>query len=162
MQFTGAFPGWAEVLSSLSLFVSIIAAVYARSSIRASTLAAHMSAIVQVESRLAELPDALRFHGLSVEDLKAAGIEPCEFAYLLNSFTLGSIRQRILSRWDRRAFPSGDYRYQMCLAKETRRAWPLVKKLMNPGAFVDRIDRTIEKIEKQEALSLLRPQGERA
>jgi hypothetical protein len=111
-----------------------------------------MSAIVQVESRLADFPPALRFHGLSEEDLERVEIEPRDFAYLLNSFTLGSIRQSILSRWKQSAFPPGDYRYQMCLAKETRRAWPLVKKLMNPSAFVARIDRTIEEIERREAL----------
>lgn len=111
-----------------------------------------LSAIVEVEARLGDLPEALRFHGMSKEELDQAGITPHELAYLLNNFTLGGTSDRILGRNLRIPFGVDSYRYRMCKSKETRKAWPLVKKLMNPSDFVDRIDLTIrEQIEQEES-----------
>jgi hypothetical protein len=148
--YRGLPTGTVEVISFLSLVFSAVALWQTRRSVRASTLIGHLSEIVQVESRLGELPSALRFHGLTKENLNKAGIDGPEFAYLLNSFTLASVRQDILRPKIRSVFPRESYRYQMCLSKDTRKAWPLIKKLMNPSPFVDRIDRTIKSIEKEE------------
>jgi hypothetical protein len=38
----------------------------------------------------------------------------------------------------------------MCKSKQTRRAWPLVKKLLNPSDFVARVELTIKQIEEEE------------
>lgn len=144
-----------EPLSVLSLVISLVALWQASRAFRAqqvaSTLLTHLSAIVQVESRLGELPEALRFHCVAKEELDEAGVTPPELAYLLNSFTLGSVRQDILAPTVRDAFSAGNYRYCMCQSKATRNAWPLVKRLMNPSPFIERIDRTIENIERDGA-----------
>jgi hypothetical protein len=86
---------------------------------------------------------------VKVEELQEVDLTPKEFAYLLNSFTLGSVRQAILYPDDRAPFPVDNYRYRMCQSEATRKAWPLVKKLMSPSSFVERVDRTIREIEGQ-------------
>lgn len=144
-----------DIVSALALVASLLAlwqAILANKGQQASsTWLTHLSEIVEVEGRLGELPEALRFHGMSKEDLEQAGLTPQEFAYLLNSFTLGATWDRILHPNVRTPFGVDNYRYRMCESKETRKAWPLVKKLMNPSDFVDRVDLTIKRIEVKEA-----------
>lgn len=136
-----------DMISGLALIVALLALWQASLANRAqqasSAWLTHLSEIVEVEARLGELPEALRFHGMSKEELDRAGLTPQEFAYLLNSFTLGATWDRILHPNLRTPFGVDSYRYRMCKSKETRKAWPLVKKLMNPSVFVDRIDLTI-------------------
>ncbi len=111
---------------------------------------AHLPPIVELEARLGDLPSALRFHGVSPSDLEEAGITPQEFAYLVNSFTLGSVWHRIIAPGIKTTYGIDHYRYRMCQAESVRKAWPLVKKLMNPSDFVERIDKTIADIERKE------------
>ena len=115
------------------------------------TWLSHLSEIVVVEARLGELPEALRFHGLGKEDLDAAGITSHEFAYLLNSFTLGGTWHRILHPKLKTPFGVDHYRYRMCKSEATRRAWPLVRMLMYRSPFVEQVDLTIKQIEAEEA-----------
>lgn len=121
------------------------------------TSLSHLAEIVAVEAQLGQLPEALRFHGLSKEDLGEAGVTAQEFAYLLNSFTLGSTWHRILHPNRRTPFGIDHYRSRMCESEATRKAWPLVKKMMNPSDFVESIDSTIRRIEGKEV-----PHGEAA
>lgn len=114
------------------------------------TRLSHLAEIVAVEAQLGQLPEALRFHGLSKEDLDEVGVTPQEFAYLLNSFTLGGTWHRILHPNRRTPFGVDHYRSRMCESSATRKAWPLVKKMMNPSEFVESIDSTIRKIEGKE------------
>jgi hypothetical protein len=88
---------------------------------------------------------------LSKEDLDKAGITPQEFAYLLNSFTLGGTWHRILHPDLKTPFGVDHYRYRMCKSGATRKAWPLVKMLMNRSPFVEQVDLTIKQIEDKEA-----------
>jgi hypothetical protein len=145
-----------DVISGLALIAALLALWQASLANKAqqasSTWLSHLSEIVEVEARLGEFPEALRFHGMSKEELDQAGLTPQEFAYLLNSFTLGGTWDRILHPSLRTPFGVDTYRYRMCKSKETRKAWPLVKKLMNPSDFVDRVDLTIRRqIEEEES-----------
>lgn len=115
------------------------------------TWLSHLAEIVAVEGQLGQLPEALRFHGLNKEDLDQAGVTPHEFAYLLNSFTLGGTWHRILHPNCRTPFGVDHYRYRMCESEATRRAWPLIRKMMNPNEFVESIDATIKAIEIKDA-----------
>ena len=144
-----------DVISGSALIVALLALWQASLANKAqqasSAWLTQLSEIVEVEARLGELPEALRFHGMSKEELDQAGLTPQEFAYLLNSFTLGGIRDRQLYPILRAPFGVDSYRYRMCKSKETRKAWPLVRKLMNPSDFVERVDLTIRKqIEEEE------------
>lgn len=142
-----------EITAISALVVSLIALWHAnqlhRRSESSDTLLAHLSDIVQVESRLANLPDALRFHGLSINELEEIDVTAEEFAYLLNSFTIGGVWHRILDKGVTSPFAPGSYRHTMCLSPHTRKAWPLIRKMMNPSEFVNRVDRTITLIEEK-------------
>ena len=143
-----------DMFSGLAFLVALLALWQSSRTNKAqqatSAWLTQLSAIVEVESRLGELPEALRFHGIKKEELDQAGLTAEELSYLLNSFTLGGIRDKVLYPKLRTAFEIDSYRYRMCTSKETRRAWPLVKKLMNPSNFVARVDLTIERIEDTE------------
>jgi hypothetical protein len=143
-----------DLVSGLALFVAIFALWHSvRASRRqesSSTYLAHLAEIVQVESRLGELPDALRFHGLRKEELERVGVTPQEFAYLVNSFTLGKAWHKVLTPEATTPYGVDSYRFHMCESKEMRQVWPLVKRLLNPGPYVDRIDATIAQIEEKE------------
>ncbi len=145
----------ANVLSVLALIVAVLALWQAhlanKTQQSSSTWLAHLSEIVEVEARLGDLPEALRFHGISKEELDHVGLAPQEFAYLLNSFTLGSAWDRILHPNLRTPFGVDSYRYRMCKSRDFRKAWPLVKRLMNPSDFVARVDLTIMQLEGDES-----------
>ena len=136
---------FSDIVSVLALIVSAVAFWQ---TMRLNRVA-YYTEMAQVEARLSDLPGALRFHGLAKEDLLAVGLALDEFAYLLNSFTLGSTRHQVLSR-STKPFRPGTYRYNMCKSEATRRAWPLIKMMMNTTDFVKAIDRTIERIEAEE------------
>ena len=148
---------FSDVISGLALIVALLAfwqaSLVNRTQQASSAWLAQLSAIIEVEGRLGDLPEALRFHGIGRDELDQAGLTPQEFAYLLNSFTLGDIQDRVLHPNLRIPFgvKTETYRYRMCKSKETRKAWPMIKKLMNPSAFVDRIDLTIRSQEEEEA-----------
>jgi hypothetical protein len=143
-----------DAIAGLALMMALLALWQSSRANRAqqasSAWLTHLAEIVEVESRLGSLPEALRFHGLAKEDLDQAGLTPQEFAYLLNSFTLGGTWDRILHPNLRTPFGVDSYRYRMCKSKQTRRAWPLVKKLLNPSDFVARVELTIKQIEEEE------------
>lgn len=142
-----------EITAVSALIVSLIALWHAnrihRRSESSDTLLAHLSDIVQVESRLSNIPSALRFHGLSTKDLKEVDVTAEEFGYLLNSFTIGGVWHRILDKGVASPFTPGSYRHTMCLSPDTRKAWPVIKRMLNPGEYIDRVDRTISLIEKK-------------
>ena len=141
-----------DVVSLLALITSIVAllwtAIMNRRQNEYSTLLAHLSDINAVEARLGQLPSALRFHGLSESDLADGGMTPEEYAYLLNNFTAGATWHMILTSRDRSPFRPGSYRYVMCQSVETQKAWPVVKRMMSPSGFVERIDATIALIQR--------------
>ena len=143
-----------DLISAISLVLSLVAVLLSLRANRrqevAATMLGHLCPIVELEARLGELPQALRFHDVSVEEIREAGLEPQEFAYLVNSFTLGSVWHQIITPKIKTAYGIDEYRTRMCRSKEFRRAWPVVKKLLNPTEFVDRIDATVETFERME------------
>ena len=107
-----------DAISGLALLVAMFALWH---SIRAgrkqagfATYLAHLAEIVQVEARLGQLPEALRFHGIRKEDLESVGVTPQELAYLVNSFTLGSAWHKILTPSIITPYGVGSYRFLRC------------------------------------------------
>lgn len=136
-------------LSITAIIVSVISLVLTFHVNRLTSL----SSIINVELSLSKIKSAFRFHGITDKKLEAAGITAEELAYLVSSFTAGGIYHRISGIpyiWLSTPFKEGTYRYEMCKSSDTRKAWPLIKKMMNPSRFRDRIDNTIKKFEDKE------------
>jgi hypothetical protein len=107
---------------------------------------ANLSPIAEVEKMLGDIPTALEFHGIREEELAEHGLSASEFAYLVASFTVGGTYHRALEPDSRTPFKEGTYRYNMCLSQKTQDAWPLLKRMLNPTPFRDRIEATFGEI----------------
>lgn len=134
------------IIALLALFVSTITGVWTlrlnRDQLQSARLA-NVTNIVNIERSLSEVPSALRFHGISQQALDDAGITAQEFAYLLASCSATSVYHNFSGENPDQPFAPGSYRHAMCASPDFRKAWPLLKRMMNPGTFVARMDRTI-------------------
>ncbi|MDO9528330.1 MAG: hypothetical protein Q7J27_04130 [Syntrophales bacterium] len=107
---------------------------------------ASLSHVVNIEQTLGQIPTALKFHGITPEEMEEADIEPKEVAYLLSSFTAGGIYHGTKAQKKIKTFEVGSYRYDMCKSEATRKAWPIIKRMMNPSNYRDKINATINLI----------------
>lgn len=138
----------ATTIAIFSLIVSLITAFWAFKAIYVSTCALTESTFVQVEQMLARVPKAVRFHGISLEQMQECGVNEQEFAYLLASFTAGGIGARARDEKSKTPFPPGSYRRTMLEAEHTRKAWPLIRVMMSDTPYRRRIEATIALIER--------------
>jgi len=115
-------------------------------------LALNLSPIINVELKISEIPTVLRFHGIADAQLAEAGVTAEELAYLAASFSAGRIYHEARKGHIRIPFDEKNesYRYRMCASEHTRKAWKLIKLMMNESSFVDRIQATINEIEEKE------------
>lgn len=138
-----------ELISLAAIIISFGSIVWSihigRRQINAAELAS-LSHVVDIERTLGEVPTALKFHGITIEEMKKADIEPKELAYLLSSFTAGAIYHGTKVQRKIKTFQVGSYRYEMCKSEATRKAWPIIKRMMNPSNYRDKIDSTINLI----------------
>jgi hypothetical protein len=145
------------LLAGVSVLISITAlvlSIMARKRLEyVGALNTHLNSFLGVERMVAETPSILEFHGISQSDLNNTGISSNELAYLLNNFTAGGMYFRVNRKRLNCAFDPSSYRYRMLLSDKTRKGWPLVKQMMAAGPYRDKIDLTIEEIEKQIAQS---------
>lgn len=136
-----------EYLSILAIILSLTSLLWnivnSYKSKHKSNLVSNLSAISAVEAKLGELPKALRFHGISENDLKKANVTAEEFSYLLSSLTVGGLYHRQHKK-NEKTFANGTYRNLMCQSKDFRAAWPLLKTMLSPSPYRDRIDATVE------------------
>lgn len=140
----------AVVLAVSSLLVSLQTRAQER---KTTAIASSFSLMVGAEQMLADHPTALRFHGIEPDDLRAAGIEPEEFAYLVANFSAAGVLYRINEPTNDDPFPEDSYRYVMLEAEITQKAWPFLRKLINPqiGLYGKRIEKTLEIIRKKKS-----------
>lgn len=106
-----------------------------------------LGSIAQIELKLAEIPRALEFHGIGVDELKAAGISPEEFAYLLASFTAGGLYYRLKREDPLVPFPSGSYRHTMLSSPMTRAAWPFLRKCLSASPYLEKLEATLSRMQ---------------
>lgn len=102
--------------------------------------------IIEIESRTAQYPEFLRFHGIEnpKEFLAQHGITPPEFAYLLNSFTAGSLFYNTANKNKRDIIlRPNSYRWIMCKSPSVKKAWPAIKILLAPGEYRDKLETII-------------------
>lgn len=114
---------------------------------QASALTTSLSAFVDVESKLGDIPKALQFHGVDPHDLERLDISPEEFSYLLTNFTAGGIYYRISNAYPDVPYQKGTYRYNMLKASKTRKAWPILQKFIEPSPYRDKLEITLKTIE---------------
>ena len=139
-------------IAALALLISTLIGVWTlrhtREQARAARLA-NVTNIVSIERSLADVPTALRFHGISQHDLDQVGITAAEFAYLVASCSATSLFHNSSEEDPGKPFGPGNYRRRMCESADFQRAWPLLKRMMNAGTFVSRMDATIAAIQAQ-------------
>jgi hypothetical protein len=142
------------VIALLALFVSAVTGVWTlrlnRDQLQSARLA-NITNIVNIERSLSDVPSALRFHGISQQCLDDAGVTADEFAYLLASCSATSLYHNFSRENPDQPFAADSYRHAMCASADFRKVWPLLKRMMNPGTFVARMDRTIALIESHRA-----------
>lgn len=144
-----------DVLAVLTLSLSAISFVFSILSWRrgknVSIYATSTQTLAQLERSLAEVPTALRFHGITLEQLEEVGITPEEFAYLAANFSAGHIFHTGVDPNDKGFLVRDGYRYTMLKSPATRKAWPVLKRMIAPGKYRDKIEATIKAIEAEEA-----------
>jgi len=142
--------GVAVLVSFFSLLTTI---AFALRQGRSSAIASSFALMAQAEAMLKDVPSALKFHGVSDEDLRRAGITPEEFVYLIVNFTGAGVLYRMSEPDSTAPFQKGSYRYVMLSQPATQRAWPLLRKLINPeiGSYGKRIEATLKLIESDAA-----------
>lgn len=105
----------------------------------------NLAHLIGLERSIAEIPTVFRFHGISEAQIKEAGLTPQELAYLVASTTAGGVYHMTHARNVIEPFQEGSYRHAMCASLDFRRAWPLIKIMMNESGYIQRIDSTIAK-----------------
>lgn len=113
-----------------------------------------LQAFAELERSIANVPSALRFHGITLEELKEIDITPEEFAYLVSSFSTGYIYHYGVTPKDIKPSTVDSYRYNLLRSPSTRKAWPLIKLMLGGGKYVDKMEATIRFIEEEEKKNL--------
>ena len=138
------------VLSMLAVFISVGTLLWTiwfnLRQQQSTALVQSLTAFIGVEQKLAYIPAALQFHGVNPDELTKIGITPEEFSYLLTSFTAGGIFYRIKPKVAKKPYAEGTYRYTMLKSEKTQRAWPILRKFLEPSPYRDRIELTLEVI----------------
>ena len=120
------------LLSITALGVSLLSFVWTilaqRKMTEHGSVHANMSALVGLYNPIEETPSILRFHGVSTEELDAAGVTARrEFAYLVASFEAASAYYGFHEK-DPKPFKESTMRYQLLATPATRKAWPLLSR----------------------------------
>ena len=133
-------------ISSISLFVSILAIVYTvrsnKRNIEITNRTNNHLSIINVEKSLAEIPSALRFHGINIEEVKKhISIE--EFVYLLNSFTSGRLFYLSEDLTKKNNFNKGSYRWYIIKHPDFIKIWPYLKNMIYDKDYKRIIENTL-------------------
>jgi len=141
------------IIAILAFVVSTVTAVWTlrhnREQVQFARLA-NVTSIIEVERSLGSVPAALRFHGITEQSLRDAGVTAEEFAYLVSNCSATGVYHNFSREDPNEPFAVDSYRYSMCATPEFRRAWPLVRSMLNKGIFVGRMDATIAAVEARE------------
>jgi hypothetical protein len=136
--------GLLSVVALVVSFASVAWTIFAhRSLVKHESVHANMAALVELYNRIESTPTILRFHGVSEEELNAAGLTAKEFAYLVASFEAASVYYRFHEKIPK-AFKQSSLRYRLLANPATRRAWPLLSRFFESDtAYRRKIDATL-------------------
>lgn len=140
----------ALIISILSLIIAFISFYLSykkyQKEVMNQAIISNENHMISIESRIGEYPELLRFHGVEnpQELLRELGITATEFAYLLNSFTAGSVYYHTSNENEReRILQPNSYRWIMCKSQAVKKAWPALKLLLAQGEYRDKLERII-------------------
>jgi hypothetical protein len=137
--------GFAEWVAVGSAAIAIVSAVIAFQSARFHILTKY----VELDRCVETTPSVLRFHGVTDADLEKAGVTAAELAYLASQFSMVGFYERIHLNMDDGPYSPGSYRYMLCESEATRRAWPLIRRLISGGPYVKRIELTMDLLRRE-------------
>ncbi len=146
---TAAISIIALITSTLSAYLSIKTA-RRKLSIDAYTYVEQVYA--QIEMQLKDTPEALRFHGITNDDLKKADLTAKDISYLLTNLTAGCMEARALNQKEHEVEIT-DYKLRILQSEATRKAWPILKKMMGDSPCRQKIDKIIKAENKKQATS---------
>lgn len=102
------------------------------------------SLLVDLWSRIGNKPSLLRFHEVTEEDLKKAGIDEEELAYLVASFEAAGYYYEYISK-ETGPFLQSSLRYNLCASQAIQKAWPLLKRFFGGSPiYTSRIEATLK------------------
>lgn len=135
------------IISILSLIIALVTFFLSyrkyRKGVKNQALISNENHIIEIESRIGDNPELLRFHGIEnpSQYLQELGVTSKEYAYLLNSFTAGSLYYNIASKKEReKIIMPHSYRWIMCKSPGVKKAWPALKVLLAHGEFRDKLE----------------------
>jgi len=117
-----------------------------------ASYSAHLSAF----ELLSNIPKAIRFLGVSNEDLNALkkeGIKPEEAVFLFIHFRAFLYFEKIIKTDDKSAYGPGTANYITLSVPETRAAWKILRKSMPSSIFMEKLDSTVQLIESEKLYS---------
>ena len=103
----------------------------------------NIALLAEIKMNLAEMPEAFRFHGISEEDMKTHNITEKELAYLVANFMAGQVYYETIDNNPDEPFGENDYRTQICKTEAFRKAWPLVKKILDDTSYRQKVEKTV-------------------
>lgn len=138
------------LLSIFSLVIAIISFILNYSKYKKEiynqALFSNENHMMDIESRTAKYPELLRFHGIDnpTDFLAQHDLTPPEFAYLVNSFTAGSLFYNTANKNKRDIIlRPGSYRWIMCKSPSVKKAWPAIKILLAQGEYRNKLEEII-------------------
>ncbi len=105
----------------------------------------NIAILTDIKLKLAEMPEAFRFHGISESEIKEHGLTEKELAYLVANFMAGQVYYETINNDPDEPFGENDYRAQICKTEAFRKAWPLVKRILDDTAYRKKVENTVEK-----------------
>ena len=136
------------ITSIIALVVSLFSlgwqAITWRKQYKQERLNQNISLLAEIKMNLEEMPKAFRFHGISEEDMKTHDITAKELAYLVANFMAGQVYYETLDNNPNKPFGDNDYRTQICKTLAFKKAWPLVKKMLDDTSYRRKIEKTVE------------------
>ena len=130
--------------------------------IKNTALSDNLSRMAELERTLGDFnsPDPFRFHGITDDDLQKVGLTAKEFGYLVSNFTISGIYYRITQPDNEEPFKKDSYRYNILynLLASNRDAWKLIRKMIMPSNYREKLDNTVLIIEaEQDRITALKP-----
>ena len=135
----------ALVISIIALYISYKTNKY---NLEITNKTNNYLSMIDIEKSLKDIPDALRFHGIEVNELKKNNLDVNEFIYLLNSFTSGTMFYIEGELANEEPFKENSYRYTMLSHPDVQNAWPFLSKMIEDSTYKRKIENTIKKIKK--------------
>ena len=102
----------------------------------------NIALLAEIKMKLADMPEAFRFHGISEKDMEEHDVTEKELAYLIANFMAGQVYYETINNNPEEPFGENEYRTQICKTIAFRKAWPLVKKIIDDTSYRDKVERT--------------------